>query len=506
MAKLFKLSSNSVGANLKAHSGLGLFIVALLYLVCMTGVITIFYPEMERWEQADIHETTAVTPQQVQTALANIYADYQGGREQTGDALSHPEDFWVNLPNNDMPRFTVGVALPHEEGEELATQEFHVNADGTLGEKVEHEWTHFLTKLHYSLTIPGVWGITLVGAIGMVLVAMVISGILAHPNLFKNAFSLRIDRGERQQQVDLHNRIGVWATPFILAIALTGAMIALSQIFLFTFATGFYRGDTTVITNQLYMPHPEPTKIAAPLIDTAPILEKFQRDYPHFEAYYLSVHYPATTAQTVEIGAYLPDRLVWYDAFQYNAKGELIKRLGWPDGDAGMQIYASTYRLHFGHFGGLPVKIIYTLLGLGLCFICATGMNIWFRRQQQAGSPRAKTERMWLAVVWGFPCAIALTASTHFWWPNATLVVFWIASLALVFIALAARNRAQVSVGLRLLLVALIALTLVVHISRFGATSFTGGSLLFNGLLGLTALLLIIGLRCVVLNRVATVG
>lgn len=497
MARSFRLSSDTLRANLKAHSGLGLFIAALLYLVCVTGVVSVYYPDLEQWEQANIADTQAVTPAQIQAAVVNVYNHHQ---QQTGmgDKAEALEDIWVSMPTADMPRFTVGAAVAHAEGEaeeEHEHLEFHLNSDSSLGQAVAHEWTHFVVKLHYALTIPGMWGMTLVGVIGMVLVAMTISGILAHPNLFKNAFSLRINRGERQQQVDMHNRIGVWATPFILTIALTGALIGLSQVLLFAFATGFHKGDTTAITNQLYMPHPEPTKVAAPLLDVAPIVEKFQRDYPHLKAYFLAIHYPATTAQAVEIGAYVPNRLVWYDAIQYSAAGEETKRLGWPDGDLGMQIYASTYRLHFGHFGGLPVKIIYTLLGLGLCFICATGMNIWFRRQQQAGNPRAKTERLWLAAVWGFPCALVLTGITSFWWPQAAIALFWGTSLLLAAFALAANSRRQVSLGLRLLLVVLLVALLLVHIAQFGSAAFSGASLLVNSLWLIAALALGAGLK-----------
>lgn len=498
MTRSFKLSPATVRANLKTHSGLGLFIVPLLYLVCVTGVVSIYYPDIEHWEQANIAKTQSVTPAQVQAALVNVYKHHQQQEANKGDKAETLDDIWVSLPTADMPRFTAGAALAHAEGEDEEEHkhlEFHLNSDGSLGQAVAHEWAHFIVKLHYALTIPGIWGMTLVGVIGMILVAMTVSGILAHPNLFKNAFSLRMNRGDRQQQVDMHNRIGVWATPFILTIALTGALIGLGQVLLLTFATGFHKGDTTAITNQLYMPHPEPTKVAAPLMDVAPIVEKFQRDYPQLKAYFLSIHYPGTTAQTAEIGAYVPDRLAWYDAVQYNAAGEETKRLGWPDGDVGMQIYASTYRLHFGHFGGLPVKIIYTLLGLGLCFMCVTGLNIWFRRQQQAGSPRAKTERLWLAALWGFPCAVVLTAITSFWWSHASVALFWSASLLLAAISLAANSRRQVSLGLRLLLVTLIISVLMVHIAHFGGAAFSGASLLVNSLWLIAALALIAGFK-----------
>ncbi len=484
MARFLTLSSNTVRASLKAHSGLGLFIAALLYLVCITGVISVFYPDIERWEQAHINEATEIKPEVVQQALQNLL-DWHKANNPTAKPF---DDVWINLPTVEMPRVNVGGHVENIEAE------FFVNADGSLGEKVNHEWTHFLVKLHYSLTIPGIWGMVLVGIIGIILMSMVISGIAAHPNIFKNAFSLRIDRGQRQQQVDLHNRIGVWSTPFILALAITGSLIGLGQILLFVFSSSFYKGDTTVIANSMFMPHPVATNVAASFMDTTPILEKFTREHSNLLPYYFRIHFPGTTAQTMEIGAYLPDRLVWYDAFQFNSQGEQTARLGWPDGEVGTQIYASTYRLHFGNYGGLPVQILYALLGVGMCFLCVTGMNIWFRRQQQAGILYLTLERIWSGITWGFPSAIAISLLLDFWWETQYVAVFWISSLLLIIASASAKNRQQVSIGLRLFLISLLSLIVVTHVVHYKANALNSASAFINVLLCLTIGLLITGL------------
>ncbi len=481
MANPLKLSTAAVRANLKAHSGLGLFISALLYLVCITGVIAVFFPEFERWEQASISETTKAEPAVVQKAIENLIAWH----EQNNPGAKPFEDVWVGLPTSEMPRFYVGGHIDTIEAQ------FFVNADGSLGEKVDHEWTHFLVKLHYALTIPGIWGMVLVGTIGMVLTGLVISGIAAHPTIFKNAFSLRVNRGRRQQQVDLHNRIGAWTTPFILTIALTGALIGLSQVMLFVFANTSLNGDTTKISNAVFMPHPEATNVAAPLINTAPILQTFLQEHKGILPYYFSIHFPGTTAQLMEIGAYLPDRLVWYEAFQFNSQGQQVKRLGWSDGDIGTQIYASTYRLHFGHYGGLPIKMVYVMLGIGMSYLCITGMNIWFRRQQQAGHIYPRLERIWAAVAWGFPLAIAISLLMDFLISDHQILVFWLSSIFILIGALLLKTPQQVSRCLHVTLAVALPIIVVTHVLTHGGFALSGASLLINILLLITTALLV---------------
>ena len=464
-----KISGSWVRANLSAHSALALFVAGLMYLVCLTGVICIYYPELERWEQPQVAEFTQASPQLVQQALDNLVARYP-------DAHSF-EDLWVGLPTVDAPRMSVGGEL---KGEEL---QFYVNPDASLGAAAEDHWTHFITQLHYALTLPALWGMALVGIIGVLLVALVVSGLLAHPKLIKNAFSLRLERGERQRQVDMHNRLGVWASPFILVIALSGALIGLGQPLTMAFAQGFFGGDTSKLTGELYLPHPEPSDQLEALMPVAPTLAAFSQQQPNQLPYYLAIHAPASANQTLELGVYLPDRLVWYDAYQFNAQGEQTAQLNWPEGDLGTQVYGSTYRLHFGHFGGLPVRILYTLLGLGLSFICATGMNIWFRRQAQAGQPRPRLERLWLGCVWGVPAALSLTLVTNSIWAEQAVAIFWVSLALLLALSQWVKQRQSLSLILRSLVCVLLTVTLALQLIRFGSLAFSPASLMINLLL-----------------------
>jgi hypothetical protein len=61
-------------------------------------------------------------------------------------------------------------------------------------------------------------------------------------------------------------------------------------------------------------------------------------------------------------------------------------------------------------FAGFRIRLIYGALGLALCAICATGVNIWLIRRRERGTGSAMWGRLWIAVVWGQPLALALAA------------------------------------------------------------------------------------------------
>src|SRR5690606_34906035 len=62
-----------------------------------------------------------------------------------------------------------------------------------------------------------------VGLLGALMAGLVISGVFAHPRIFRDAFRLRWGDGSHLAWADLHNRLGVWSLPFLLGIAISGA-------------------------------------------------------------------------------------------------------------------------------------------------------------------------------------------------------------------------------------------------------------------------------------------
>lgn len=63
--------------------------------------------------------------------------------------------------------------------------------------------------------------------------------------------------------------------------------------------------------------------------------------------------------------------------------GRVLKVLQGQEADAGLQAYALLDPLHFGYWGGLPIKILYFLGGLTPAVLSISGFLIWLSRRRK---------------------------------------------------------------------------------------------------------------------------
>ncbi len=447
-----KVSAAFVQQNLTGHKILGLAVCALLYLICLSGTMTVFYLDLQRWEAGRAPDAV-FTPQGVAAALTDARAYQPKGTT----ALT------ASTPTHDAPRLTVGAGAVHRA----------YDSAGRYAGPAETPATDGLTALHYDLHLPVV-GLTVVGLGGIAIAALLIGGLLAHPRIFKDAFLWRPRAGARLNRSDLHNRMGVWASPFHLAIAVTGALIGLAQIVVLVAGLSFYKGDTTAAGVPLF--GDQTVKTAEGRMGPAELATAFRtlkQGFSDAEPNYVSLNNLGSDHESLTVWADIPDRLAYGEAFEFDGKGHLVARHHLTDGSLGKQAYASLYRLHFGSFGGIWVRWAYTALGMGLTLLCTTGMDIWLLKAAQKGRPHPRLHRFWTGFVWGAPVAIAAAAGLTAHWPNAFAAAFWgtLAVLAVGGLCLKSVEQASI-VGRRLLAASLLALV-ADHALRFGGIGAT---------------------------------
>ncbi|WP_249339995.1 PepSY-associated TM helix domain-containing protein [Sphingopyxis sp. L1A2A] len=431
-------SKDSVQRALSAHAAIGLLASALLYLICLTGSVVVFYQEWQRIEQPGAPEMAAIDPDAVQRAVVAVLATEKGK-----PATTH---LYVHMPVDGLPRTT--ITTDH--------QAFHVDADGRIAGPEENAWSEFLLGAHYALNIPGLVGMTIVGIFGVMILALALSGVVAHPRIFRDAFRLRVRDSHGIGLADWHNRLSVWTLPFSLAMALTGAMIGLGVVGAYGLAAAFYKNDVEAAYAPIFGDEAKPDPNPAPLATVAAPLAWIATQHPQVRPTYVILHDPGTRGQHVQIVAEHPRRLIYGETYEFGADGSYHGKVGLSDGHMGQQLAASTYNLHFGNYGGLLVKLAYLLFGLALTVVVATGTSIWLGKRQRRGLREPRLRAGWDGVIWGVPLALTLTFLARIVIGNGApmIAIFWTLTVAIPLLTMIIRPEPRPKRLLQRLLVA----------------------------------------------------
>ncbi len=461
-----------VKGQLIAHKLLGLTLAAVMYLVCITGAIAVFYGEFERWEQPGVPEMSYASPEAVGRAVAHA-------RAHIAESGAAPAEVYVITPSAEMPRLLI----------DYETDVLAFDSNGAYAGTGAHELTHFLTELHYALHLPWQIGFITVGILGVLLVALIVGGALALPRMFRDAFTLRLDGGRRLSRVDIHNRLAVWGLPFHLLVAASGAVMGVAMVAIAVAGPMLFKGDAAramaaiygdpaAIAEQAHQGGPPPTSVA-PEPQIVAALHSLARERPDNPPIYMALNQFNTPNEIASIGAGHADRLIYSETYRFDSSGALMSADGYAEGETGRQIMASMFRIHAGAFGGMTVKLLYLALGLALSFICTTGVDIWLAKSAARGRFYPRLQSTWTAFVWATPAMLALAGALHLMWGAPPVTVFWSGLLALSLMGV--WTPQTIVHWLAPLLAGVMVLTLpAAHALQFGANAAAAVALAIN--------------------------
>ncbi|MHA6769017.1 PepSY-associated TM helix domain-containing protein [Sphingobium ummariense] len=469
-------SADLVRAVLKGHSGLGLAFAALLYLICLTGTVAVFANEFQRWENPAAEHMEAMSGEAAQTAYRAVLDRAEGPVEHV----------LIIMPSEDRP--WPAIRVDAKDGSQTS---WIADKAGRITGEVRDGWTRFLTRLHINLHLPRSWGGFIVGLAGVALLSSLISGVLAHPRIFRDAFHLRLGGSRRLQEADIHNRIGVWGLPFHLIVSLTGALLGLSTIIIGALGMAVFLGDTAKVYAIFTPPHPVEDARPAPPLDLRPMFAQIAARAPRGRISYLAIEHPVEMggAAMFEV-ADGSSRLANADNYAFDRQGRLYHEQKAAENNVGQQILGSLGPLHFGWFGGGTIKIAYSLLGLGLTYLAAGGVTIWLARRRDKGRPALGWERVWTALVWGQPAALTGAAITALFTPSVTLLIWvWAAVGIGALIAAALLPSATLSQAGRAITGTVLIALAAVHPAVLGTAD--SMALIVDGALGLVGFILL---------------
>lgn len=442
-----------VQAVLAGHSSLGLAFAALIYLVCFSGTVAVLVHDFERWEAPVVAPVEAAGPETAVATARALLAEH--------DAVEH---IFISLPDINSPRTRIYAEL--HDGEIL---EGFAGTDGTWSGSAPTPWSAFMLGLHVDLHLPHAVGSFVVGMTGVALLSLLISGLLSHPRIFRDAFHIRLGGTKRLQEADLHNRAGIWALPFHITIALTGALLGLTTLIAGTLALAFFKGDVEQTYALFFPPALEDDTTPAPVPDLEAILADATARAPGADLRMLRLDHPGETGQSVHVTMGYADKLAFGDSYIYDGNGALFHSEQVSESSLGTRILQTIGPYHFGWFAGWVSKIAYILLGAALTWVTSTGVAIWTARRRSKGHPAPVTERLWTATVWSQPVAYAFSALAALVWPGPDPLLVWAIATGLCLGLTVPLGPVVLSAGLRAASALLMTALPLAHVLRYGA-------------------------------------
>lgn len=353
---------------LKVHLYLGLPVGIIIAITCFTGAVLAFEDELEY----------ALSP--------GLYEVEVGNKRVVLDELKRQAHQYV--PDLTLRSITVysredrSVEVRTREGKTVFLNPYSGALLGTYTYRESFFYTMF--ALHRWL-LSGDTGKLIVGISTSIFLFILISGVWVwwpkNRRQLKSRLFLKLKKGWKRFNFDLHVSLGIYASVFLFVMAFTGLVWSFDW-----FHDGVYW-----ITNS------EQTSIPAPESDSTVVasaeLEKlFERSRVlHPNAPYYRISFPGDNADPYSVSL-LPEQAIHPSATstlyfdQYS--GALLSTLHFSDRNLGSRVRRSFYPVHVGTIFGWPTRILaFLACVLGFTFPI-TGMIIWFNK-------RSKRWRAW---------------------------------------------------------------------------------------------------------------
>lgn len=358
------------------HKWTSLICTAFMLMLCITGLPLIFHHEID-----DALDHEAWTPDNPGGALLDLdtmlaFAMADRPRGEIPIFMSFDED---------RPVVNVTSGPPGSTEADI----FFASWDRTSGALVPaHEpdggVMHFILQLHTDMFL-GLPGMLFLGVMGLLLMAAIVSGVVVYaPFMRKLEFgALRRGNSARVKWLDYHNLLGVVTVAWLSVVGFTGIINTLA-----TPIIDLWKFDQLSTLTEAHRGAPRPAQMSslheavAMAEATAPGMQLQFVAFPgspysteHHYAVFLHGKTPLTKhiitpvlidAQT---GAFVGmQSMPWY-----------------------AQALSLSQPLHFGDYGGLPLKILWALLDLLTIIVLSTGLYLWLgRRTRSADEPSAE--------------------------------------------------------------------------------------------------------------------
>lgn len=367
----------------KWHGWLGIIFMVPFLLICLTGSVLVFKKEIDGWM---LPEVAALAPT---------------------DAPRLSLETLQQRVNQQLPEYEIGsweiFPAGHDEADRVfmikkgtdAWHKVHLNPySGELQSQPTepgHYLTDWLLELHYTLLLNDLetldfnfatehFGLLITLVLGLFLLFMGVSGLILYRRFWARFFTLRWNQRMLVVFSDLHKMAGTFASPILLVLGITGVYYN-GLIFYEEWTEHGGGQEHHIMTERLYA---DSVNIDEILADSRTQIEDFKPTFllfPYEPELPFTVFGRAPTANPL-LSNY--GSVSNYDAWT----GAYLSTYNLNEQGAGMKTLDAFRRLHFGSWGGLGVKALYSFVGLLPLLLSITGGYIWWQRRNKRARRR----------------------------------------------------------------------------------------------------------------------
>lgn len=363
----------------QVHTWTSLICTMFLLMLALTGLPLIFHHELEHLlgEAPQLREMPADAPHLSLQQLVEA-----AERHRPGEVVQY---FGFE---DDEPNGVVAITAATAGTEPNSSHTFML--DARSGEAVEMPAANggilmVILRLHVDM-FAGLPGKLLLAFMGVLFVVAIISGVVLYaPFMRRLKFAeVRHEKSTRTRWLDLHNLIGIVTLTWALVVGVTGVISACADLLISAWRTEALAAMVA------------PYRDAPPLTERAPVNQVLtiaaqatpgmQPDFIAFPGTRFSSehHYSVFMKGNTHLTAHL-----WTPVL-IDARSLDVTAIGqrpWY-----MDALSMSQPLHFGDYGGMPMKVLWAVLDVLTIIVLGSGLYLWWVRRRTPAVQRERAE------------------------------------------------------------------------------------------------------------------
>lgn len=351
---------------LAVHRVTGAFVALNFLVLSLTGVLLVFHEEID-------HATGHLPPDSASSAAFRPLADLVASARVVRPSA---QPLYVFFEEGKPGVAHVGMAAAGVTDLEKAVDVMiDARTAKPLGSRrADSGFTAIVLKIHSELFL-GPFGKLLVGVIGLALLCSLCTGLVAYgPTMRRFSFGM-LRRGGRRSLLfaDWHRLVGASLSGWLVVVVLTGVLLTVGTMLIQLFQMTTLAEMTSSSANR------PPVTQYVPLTT---VVSRAKQAFPNDELAFVTFpgtdfsgkHHFSVFTRAESGLARKVFKVVLVDA----ESGELTaaRELPWF-----IKMLLLSEPLHFGDYGGLPLKLIWALFGLGSTSLSATGLYVLVARR-----------------------------------------------------------------------------------------------------------------------------